>query len=91
MPTGIIVDVQRACGFAGCRTHAPGEFRKLFVEMQSDQCFLPVLPIHQVVGESGMMLLTEATTLTERNTAVHATRTWIFASTSGQRDDEFLM
>ena len=73
MPTGIVVDVERARRLARRRADAAGELGEVVGRVQDLERVLPVLPVHQVV-EVRNDVVDRAAAVAERHAAVHAAR-----------------
>src|SRR5580700_5143495 len=67
----VVVDVQRAGGFARRRTDPAGEFREIVGGVQRDQRVLPLLAVDEVVPVRDQ-IVDRAPLVTERDAAIHA-------------------
>src|SRR5665213_3284040 len=83
----IVVDVERARGFAGCGADAPGELGEIVGRMQRRQRRLPLVPVDQVVPVRNDVV-DWAAGLAERNSAIHAARTLLRRCRIVQRQHE---
>ncbi len=73
MPTGVVVDVERARLLAWRRADAAGELREVVGRVEDVERGLPVGPVDQVV-EVGNDVVDRAAAVAERRAAVHAAR-----------------
>src|ERR1700693_3450711 len=94
---GIVVDVERAGGFARRRADAAREFRKIIGRVQVARGFFPIAAIHQIV-EIRNLVVDRAARRARRhrtgavaigNAAIHATRGLVAGVLLAQRDDKF--
>jgi hypothetical protein len=85
----IVVDVERAGGFARRRADAPRNFRKVVRRVQVCGRRLPVAAIDEVVPVRDLVV-DRAARVTIRNAAVHAARRLIAGLLLGERHDEFV-
>ena len=83
----IVVDVERAGGFARRRADASGEFRKVVGRVQHFERLAPLLPVDQVVPV-GNDVVDRAAGLAERDAAVHAARALLRRLVVLEREDE---
>jgi hypothetical protein len=67
----IVVDIERARRFAGCGANASGEFGKVVGRMQNVERHPPLMTIGEIVP-IGNDVVDRASTLTERDAAIHA-------------------
>ena len=95
----IVVDVERAGGFARRRTNAAGEFRKIIGRVQIARGFFPVAGIDQIV-EIRNLVVDRAARRARRhragavaigNAAIHAARGLVAGVLLAQGDDELLI
>ena len=93
---GVVVDVERAGGFARRRANPPGEFRKVVGRVQIARGFFPVVLIDQIV-EIRNLVVDRAARRARRhragavaigNAAIHAARGLIAGVLLAQRNDE---
>ncbi len=85
-----IVNVQRASGFARCRTNAAGELRKIIRRMKIARSLLPIGVIDEVVPIRDL-IVDRAAAVAKRNPAIHAACRLILGRFLGKRDHEFLV
>jgi hypothetical protein len=94
----VVVDVERAGGFARRGADAPGKFRKVVGRMQVARGFLPVALIDEIVevGDlvvdraAGRARLNRAGAVAIGNAAIHAARGLVARFLLRQGNDEFL-
>src|ERR1700730_10494154 len=84
----IVVEVERAGGFAGRRAYASGEFRKIVGGVQILRGLLPVPAIDEVVPV-GDLVVHRATGVAIGHAAIHAARGLRPVLLLGKRQDEF--
>ncbi len=94
----VVVDVERAGGFARRRTDAAGELGEIIGRVQVARGFLPVVLIDQIV-EVGDLVVDRAARRARRhragavaigNAAIHAARGLVARFFLGQGNDEFV-
>ena len=83
----VVVDVQRAGGFAGCRANPAGEFREIVGRMQVARGFFPVAVVNEIVPV-GDLVVHRAARVTIGNAAVHAARRLALGCLFRQGNDE---
>ena len=92
----VVVDVERAGGFARRRANPPGEFREIVGRVQVARGFFPVVLIDQIV-EIRNLVVDRAARRARRhragavaigNPAIHAARGLVAGILLAQRDDE---
>src|SRR6185312_8079638 len=83
----IVVDVERAGGFARGWADSPGEFRKVVGRVQHFESLAPLLAVDEVVPV-GNDVVDRTAGLAERDPAVHATRTLLRRLVVFEREDE---
>ena len=97
MVTGIVVDVERAGGFARRRADAAGEFREIVGRVQVARGFFPVALVDQIV-EIRNLVVDRAARRARRhragavaigNAAIHAARGLVAGVLLAQGNDEF--
>src|SRR5690606_30570700 len=87
---GVVVDVQRAGGFAGRRADAAGELRKVVGGMQHVDGAAPVLVVDQIVPVRDDVV-DRAAAHAERDAAIHAARALHLGLFVRQVQDELLV
>ncbi len=84
----IVVDIERAGGFAWRRADSSGEFRKVVGRVQHFERLAPLLPVDEVIPV-GNDVVDRAAGLTEWDAAVHAARALLRRLIVLEREDEF--
>ena len=84
----IIIDVQRAGGFARGRADAPGELGEIVGRVQYVERFAIVAAIDQIIPV-GNDVVDRAAVVAKRDAAVHAARALLFRCVVSQMHDEF--
>src|SRR5487761_1913846 len=94
---GIVVDVERAGGFAGRRADAAGEFREIVGRVQVARGLFPVALVDQIVEIRNLVVdraargarLPRAGAVAIGNAAIHAARGLVAGVLLAQGNDEF--